>query len=201
MTFRRRWRSSRKSDLATVMQIGGRACRVRPFSLDGVGEAGQDRRMRSVLICLWFCLAAGAAAACPDPRIQAVETYEASGRMLDAPRSFAVIAGGSHNVVTCPEVRPRTDSGEGFFTTQADFAFDLSGLAGRRLVIGVMSECDASLLVNTGSGGWYFDDDDNGNLDPRIVLTQPSDGLVQIWVGTYDGGYCAARLTLDAPRR
>ena len=157
--------------------------------------------MRFVVICLsglWF---ASAAAACPDPRIQAVETYAATGAMLDTPRNFAVIAGGAHNVTACPEVRPATDTGDGFFTTQADFAFDLSGVSGRRLVIGVLSDCDAALLVHTGSGSWFFDDDDNGNLDPRIVLTRPSDGLLQVWVGTYDSGYCGARLTVEAPRR
>jgi len=48
---------------------------------------------------------------------------------------------------------------------------------------------------------WFYDDDDNGNLDPRIVLTRPSNGIIDIWVGTYDGEYCDAVLSLETFRR
>ena len=39
--------------------------------------------------------------------------------------------------------------------------------------------------------------DDNGNLDPRIVLTRPIDGRIDIWIGTYDGEYCNAQLQME----
>jgi hypothetical protein len=52
-------------------------------------------------------------------------------------------------------------------------------------------------LINTASVNWYYDDDDNGDLDPKIVLTRPADGYLDIWVGTYDGAYCDAILSLE----
>ena len=33
----------------------------------------------------------------------------------------------------------------------------------------------------------WNDDDDNGNLDPKIVLTRPVDGRIDVWIGTFDG--------------
>ena len=66
-----------------------------------------------------------------------------------------------------------------------------------KLAISVVSRCDAALLINTGSVNWFYDDDDNGNLDPRIVLTRPSNGIIDIWVGTYDGDYCDAVLSME----
>lgn len=68
---------------------------------------------------------------------------------------------------------------------------------GLRLVISAISECDSALLINTSSANWYYDDDDNGNLDPRIVLTQPVDGRIDVWMGTYDGQYCGAELRME----
>lgn len=64
-------------------------------------------------------------------------------------------------------------------------------------MISVVSRCDSALLINTASGSWYYDDDDNGNLDPRIVLTRPLDGQIDIWVGTYDGDFCDAQLRME----
>lgn len=74
-------------------------------------------------------------------------------------------------------------------------------MAGNQLVIAVQSRCDAALLINTGSATWYYDDDDNGNQDPKIVLTRPADGWLDIWVGTYDGQYCDAVLQMQTFRR
>jgi hypothetical protein len=65
------------------------------------------------------------------------------------------------------------------------------------LHIRVVSQCDAALLINTASATWYYDDDANGNLDPLIVLTDPADGFIDIWVGTYDGSFCKAVLELE----
>jgi hypothetical protein len=61
----------------------------------------------------------------------------------------------------------------------------------------VVSECDAALLINTASANWYYDDDDNGDLDPKIVLTRPANGRIDIWIGTYDGEFCNAQLQLE----
>lgn len=74
-------------------------------------------------------------------------------------------------------------------------------MSGHTLVISVVSRCDAALLINTGNRNWFYDDDDNGNLDPRIVLTRPSNGIIDVWVGTYDGEYCDAVLSMETFRR
>jgi hypothetical protein len=68
-------------------------------------------------------------------------------------------------------------------------------MQGHRLAVSVNSQCDSTLLIMTGAENWFYNDDDNGNLDARIVLTRPSNGLYDIWVGTYDGDHCDATLT------
>jgi len=135
--------------------------------------------------------------ACPDFNVAANEAYQATGGQLRQPRIFNVVAGGENYVWDCPNVRPGTDQGAGFFTTQADFSFTLTGMAGLQLVISANSACDAALLINTSSANWYYDDDDNGNRDPRIVLTRPVDGRIDVWIGTYDGEYCNAQLKME----
>lgn len=115
--------------------------------------------------------------------------------------AFDVDAGGDNYIWDCPNVRPGTDRGAGYFTTRPDFTFRLSGMRGLQLVVSVISNCDSALLVNTASANWYYDDDDNGNGDPRIVLTRPADGYLDIWVGTYDGSVCAAQLQMETFRR
>ncbi|WP_438957269.1 hypothetical protein [Cognatiyoonia sp.] len=143
----------------------------------------------------------GAAQACPDYNIQAVEAYQARGAQLRQPRFFGVVAGGDNYIWDCPNVRPGTDQGAGYFTSRPDFSFDLSGMGGLKLEISAVSNCDSALLINTASAGWYYDDDDNGNYDPKIVLTRPVNGRIDIWVGTYDGQFCDAQLRMETFRR
>jgi len=144
---------------------------------------------------------AGAAVACPDFNLQANEAYAGEGGQLHNGQVFNVVAGGENDIRACRHIRPGTDQGAGYFTSQPDFSFSLSKMGQRRLIVSVVSECDAALLINTATAGWYYDDDDNGNLDPRIVLTRPADGRIDIWVGTFDGAYCTARLRVQAPPR
>lgn len=139
----------------------------------------------------------GAAQACPDFRLQAVEAYQAAGSQLRQPKFFNVVAGGDNYIWDCPQIRPGTDQGAGYFTSAPDFSFDLNGMGGLRLVISAISECDSALLINTASAGWYYDDDDNGNLDPKIVLTRPANGRIDIWMGTFDGAFCNAQLRME----
>lgn len=139
----------------------------------------------------------GAAQACPDWTLSAAAQYSGSGNYFYQPRAYDVIAGGEFPLAKCTQIRPATDSGPGFFTDRPDFRFEIFGMSRYELHIRVNSECDAALLVNTASATWYYDDDDNGNLDPRIVLTNPADGMLDIWVGTYDGQYCNAVLELE----
>lgn len=143
-------------------------------------------------------LAAGAAAACPNPNLpDTYGTYQATGDQLFQARTFALQAGGDQRIPNCPNVQPRTDRGDGYVTSAPDYSFTLSGMSRYQLVISVVSACDAVLLINTGSVSWYYDDDDNGNGDPRITLTRPANGRIDVWVGTYDGSLCDAQLTLE----
>jgi hypothetical protein len=153
--------------------------------------------MRNILLSAAALIGfAGAVAACPDISLYG-ETYRVSGDQLYRAQSFAVTAGGENYIGNCRYIRPGTDRGDGYFTSAPDFTFDLSGMRGYQLVVSVVSDCDSALLINTASANWYYDDDDNGNLDPRIVLTRPANGWLDIWVGTYDGAYCDATLTLE----
>lgn len=137
------------------------------------------------------------AMACPDYSLAPGESYYASGGDLYTQRNFGVVAGGNNYIWDCRHIRPGTDTGAGYFPSAPDFSFDLSGMGRYKLVISVISECDAALLINTASTNWYYDDDDNGNSDPRIVLTRPVDGRIDVWVGTYDGQFCNATLQLE----
>lgn len=141
-----------------------------------------------------------AAMACPDYS-QWGDSYRVTGPQMRSPVRFNVVAGGENYIWNCPNVRPGTDQGAGYFTTAPDFTFDMSGMSGLKLEISVVSKCDSALLINTASGSWYYDDDDNGNMDPKIILTRPLDGYLDVWVGTYDGDYCDAILQLETFRR
>ena len=65
-------------------------------------------------------------------------------------------------------------------------------------MLAVTSDCDAAMLVNTADGQWHFDDDANGNLDPRLTIPAGAalDGQVDVWIGTFAGGECAATLNI-----
>ena len=158
--------------------------------------------MRLLLIAvLAFFGFSGAVQACPDYTIWGNESYNASGSQLRQRQDFSVVAGGENYIWNCRGINPQSDRGAGYFTTTPDFSFDLSGMNNLQLVISVVSRCDSALLINTGNVNWFYDDDDNGNLDARIVLTRPSNGIIDIWVGTYDGEYCEAVLSLETFRR
>ncbi len=136
-----------------------------------------------------------AAEACPDYSLSG-DTYQATGRELYTPRAFKVVAGGNNSIGRC-RIRPLTDSGDGYVATRPDFTFSLSGMDRYRLVISAESACDTVLLVNTGQANWYYDDDDGGGLDPSISLSRPSNGWLDVWVGTYEPENCHAVLTLE----
>jgi len=135
--------------------------------------------------------ATGAAYACPDSSAWGA-TYSATGSDLYIPQSYFVTAGGSNSLTACGFVET------GYVTSAPDFTFDLSRMQGYRLEVRVVSDCDAALLVNGPNGSWYYDDDSNGNSDPRINLSSVRSGYLDVWVGTYNGAYCNATLTLES---
>jgi hypothetical protein len=161
--------------------------------------------LRNVVIYKKLITAAFAAllpvmgAACPDYN-KSGDTYALSGYELYDGVALELRAGGEYEVNACG-IRPRTDRGQGYFTSPPDVTLSLSKMNKYQLVIDVVSECDSVLLINTGSASWYYDDDDNGNGDAKIILTRPSNGWLDIWVGTHDGSVCDAILSLETYHR
>jgi hypothetical protein len=102
------------------------------------------------------------------------------------------------DIYNCPQVRPLTDQGPGFFTSQPNFSFYLSGMDRYSLHISVTSQCDTAVLINTGAANWYYDVDDYvDSFGAQITLSNPSNGRIDIWAGTYEQGFCDAVLTLE----
>ncbi len=137
----------------------------------------------------------GAAIACPQIDLDGSELVY-SGKDLYQARSFDVTAGGSEDVSRCGIRNNTSGKPEGFVAEAPDFELLFSG-DGYELEFRVESECDSVLLINTGSGNWYWDDDDNGNLDAKIRLGRASDGWYDIWIGTIGRDTCNARLILE----
>ncbi len=156
-------------------------------------------KIRFVLVALSAMLFGGAAMACPNYNLYG-QTYELTGRSMYNTQSVNVRAGGDQSITGC-NIRFGSDRGRGYVTQAPDFSLKLSGMGGYKLSISVVSKCDSILLINTGSANWFYDDDDNGNLDAKIVLTRPSNGWMDIWVGTHDGSVCDATLYLETFRR
>ncbi len=136
-----------------------------------------------------------AAHACPDISLFG-DRYSFTGDQLYTAKRFSVRAGGENSIQACG-IRPNTDRGAGYVTTAPDFSIQVTGMQRYTLVISTTSACDSVLLINTGAANWYYDDDDNGNLDARISLNRPSNGWLDVWVGTHDGSYCDATLSLE----
>lgn len=156
--------------------------------------------MKTYILAIVMALFGSAAIACPD-YTQWGDQYEVSASDLYAPKEVSVVAGGNFNLEKCG-IRAHNWSGPmpGYVIEKPDFSITVSGLKGYELEFRVVSECDSTLLINTAGANWYFDDDDNEQSagDPKIRLTRPSgDGVYDIWIGTFDGNQCNARLILE----
>lgn len=68
---------------------------------------------------------------------------------------------------------------------------------GYQLVISVVSNCDAARPVNFADTQWFYDDGINGQADPRLDLINLGSGVLDVWVGTFQGAYCDATLMLE----
>ncbi len=155
--------------------------------------------IRIVLVALAGMLFGSAAMACPNYNLYG-DTYELSGRSLVGGQSVDVRAGGDQSITGCG-IRFGSDRGRGYVTQAPDFSLKLSGMGRYKIRFTIRSECDSILLINTGAANWYYDDDDAGNLDATITLTRPSNGWMDVWVGTHDGSVCDARLYIETFRR
>lgn len=151
--------------------------------------------IRSAVLGMGLAVAASAASACPNFNLYGA-TYELHGSDLYSPQTWRVQAGGDRSITGCG-IRFGSDRGRGFVTQAPDFSIRLSGMERYSISFSVRSRCDSILLINTGSANWFYDDDDNGNYDAKITLSRPSNGWMDIWVGTHDGTVCDAELTLE----
>ena len=85
----------------------------------------------------------------------------------------------------------------GFVATAPDVTLNFTDNgAGRDLVVRVDGTCDTLMLINDAAGGWHFNDDHEG-IDPLIRLSAASEGIYDIWVGTFGGDLCDATLILE----
>jgi hypothetical protein len=115
---------------------------------------------------------------------------------LARPHATAVVAGGSIDIGYCAEV-----PGVGYVAHDPDFNvyYDRND-PNRDLEFRTESNCDTVLLVNTGDGNWFYDDDGASNGNARIRLAGPSAGRYDVWVGTYGEATCNARLIVESFR-
>lgn len=72
------------------------------------------------------------------------------------------------------------------------------------LQFSVTANCDTTLLVNTPTTIWYFDDDSNGRLQPRLMVPNTEafngteGGRLDVWVGTFEQAEsCDATLQVE----
>ena len=155
--------------------------------------------MKKFVLALVLSFVGTITSACPDYTLWGREVYETTARELYTPRSLSVVAGGDINLERC-RIRANNWSGPmpGWVIREPDFTVTIYGLSGYQLEFRTESNCDSVLLINTAAGNWYFDDDDNGYGDAKIRLTRPAgDGIYDVWIGTYDGSSCDARLILE----
>lgn len=130
---------------------------------------------------------------CPNPNLQGF-TVNTTGQELYSPDTYQTTAGGGADLQNC------NLPGFGSASEAPNFTFFLSGMAqyGRLEIEGV-SGCDTTLLARTSDGQWHYDDDGNGDLQPLLNIQNNGslDGRLDIWVGTWGGGTCAASIELE----
>ena len=135
---------------------------------------------------------AAAAQACPDWRPGGVPITTDAETAWTA-QQYPMYAGGSLDLSQCQDV-----PGVGYITTAPNFSlsYDDRGM-GRDLEIRVDSQCDTTLLVNSASAEWSFNDDTNGS-NPSLRLPAAISGRYDLWIGTYSNTACQATLYIES---
>jgi hypothetical protein len=139
--------------------------------------------------------ASAASANCPAWEYDAAATIQGTGAQFWQPQHYSVVAGGSTDVAYCNIARQTNATG--YVATSPDFELYYDGANGYDLEIRVVGNCDTTLLINTANSAWRFDDDSNGDLQPRIYLPNAQPGTYDIWVGTYGSQLCNAELVVE----
>lgn len=146
--------------------------------------------------CLGLAIAAAAMAAkaqdCPNWRLFAPKTIEASAASLFTRYQMPVIAGGPVNLTSCLSM-----PGIGYLAEAPDLSVEYDGQGDRRLLdIRIQADCDTTLLVNLPDEQYVYSDDEDG-LNPVIRISAAESGLYDIWVGTIEPANCAAILMIE----
>ena len=132
-----------------------------------------------------------AAFACPDGSLSGAGLSYSSDAAY-TPRAHGVIAGGSADLSRCPM------PGTGYVAVAPDFELMFTGNGmGRALEFRAEAGCDTVLLVNDANGNWHFNDDDGSSTNSRIRINRASEGLYDIWVGTFGPSTCQANLIVE----
>ena len=74
----------------------------------------------------------------------------------------------------------------GFITSAPDLRLLWDGSGSLDLKVSVISNADATLVINGPSGTWFCDDDSGDGSNPSVTLSSVS-GHYDIWVGTFSG--------------
>lgn len=146
--------------------------------------------------CLGLAICAAPLAAqaqdCPDWRLYAPKTIEATADSLFSRYQTPLIAGGPVNLTSCQSI-----PGIGYLAEAPDLSVEYDGQGDRRLLdIRVQSDCDTTLLVNLPDEQYIYSDDED-ELNPVIRIAAAETGLYDIWVGTIEPENCAAILMIE----
>ncbi len=110
-----------------------------------------------------------------------IGSIELSGGFLPDPYVVDVVPGGETAVA---------DLGAGcsgyIYNAGPDFELVLDS-AESQLGIFVSGDMDTTLVINDPNGKWHCSDDnsDAGDANPGVMLKKPTNGIYDIWIGTY----------------
>ncbi len=147
---------------------------------------------------------------CPDFTNRANRETSLTGDFIQSTTwSTPTTASGSTDFGSCSSTLGI--GGTGYVNAAPNLAINLNSVATttNQLEISVTSAtgCDTTLLVNTPATDWFFDDDSNGNLQPRLTIPvttmfqgfDENTGRLDIWVGTFSQGQsCPVTLNVRA---
>lgn len=128
----------------------------------------------------------------PNPSLDAnYGNLELSGFFEPDPYRRTISAGGSINADIISNCN-------GFVSSAPDLQLNFSDASQYGLSFYVESAIDTTLLINGPTGEWYCNDDFGGNSgnNPGIVFSSPSEGIYDVWVGTYSQGEAFSEVDL-----
>lgn len=154
------------------------------------------KRAHLFLALILGLMAGGPALACPSDRSDGPYSRFFANQ-LRSPAGYDVVAGGRIDLTVCRFIETASDYGRGYFRIRPDRTIGLFLMDDSKVEFAVYSSCDTVLLVRTGAGNWFYDDNDGLDQNAMISLTRLGDGNYDIWVGTKDGRTCDARLVIE----